>query len=367
MLRFRLEDFFDEYEHRLNLINLASSDALPWDMSVLDTDAFEEIARSSLSYPDPKRLLPLLESALAPPSGVGLMPTSGAAEAIALTMHEIAASCSERDCVVVLPSPSYGAFRGLASLLGLKVKQYDYRPSAGWRPDLDEMCCLAKECSAFIINNPHNPTGYVIPNEDLGQLSKILLSRGAVLVVDEVFRFPNETQSAIGLDPNVVVLGSLSKTHGLPGLRLGWLATHRDRLSRYRTLQQYLSLTLNSFSITVGSSVLKKLTRFDRAELVRTNRKIVKEWAGTLKERISISDPMGGTTVCLTADDRLSEDLVFEALLAAGVLLAPGNRCFEGGLTQTWFRLGYGTDTESLELGLTRLATVIHDQHNKVS
>jgi aspartate/methionine/tyrosine aminotransferase len=362
MLRFRLEDFFDEYEHRPNLINLASSDALPWDASILDF-GIAEIARSSLGYPDPKRLLRPLENALAPPPGVGLMPTSGAAEAIALAMHEVAASCSEGDCVVALPSPSYGAFRGLASLLGLKVKQYDYRPSAGWRPDVDEMCNLAKECSAFVVNNPHNPTGYVIPNRDLEHLSKILSSRGAVLIVDEVFRFPDETQSAIGLDHNVVVLGSLSKTHGLPGLRLGWIVTHGERLSRYRTLQQYLSLTLNSFSVNVGCSVLNNLAKFDRANLVRFNRKIVTDWAERLQERISISAPLGGTTICLAADGRLSEEMLFEASLAAGVLIAPGNRCFEAGVAQTWFRLGYGAETKSLELGLLRLGAVIQDQY----
>jgi aspartate/methionine/tyrosine aminotransferase len=234
MLRFELEDFFDEYEHRPNLINLASSDALPWSSaSVLDADVLAEITTGTFGYPDPKRLLPSLEQALAPPPGIELMPTSGAAEAITLAMHESAASHSGRDGVVGLPSPSYGAFRGLASLLGLQVRQYDYLPSAGWQPDADEMCQLATQCTAFIVNNPHNPTGHVVPNELLLRLSEILSSRGAVLIVDEVFRFPDETPSAIGLKNNVVVLGSLSKTHGLPGLRLGWIAAEKERLSRY--------------------------------------------------------------------------------------------------------------------------------------
>jgi aspartate/methionine/tyrosine aminotransferase len=367
MLRFELEDFFDEYEHRPDLINLASSDALPWSASALDNEVLAEIARGSLGYPDAKRLIGPLERVLVPPVGVGLLATSGAAEAIALAIHEIAESRSGSECLVVLPSPSYGAFRGLASLLGLKIKQYDYRPDEGWRPNLDEMCSLAKQCSAFILNNPHNPTGYVMPDQHLEWIADILSSRGAVLIVDEVFRFPDETRSAIELGRNVVVLGSLSKTHGLPGLRLGWIAARPERVARYRTLQQYFSLTLNSFSVAVGCSVLGKLTKFDRTELIRVNRRLVMDWARQLCGLASISVPSGGTTVCVTTDNGISEERLFRASLEAGVLIAPGNRCFERGLSPNWFRLGYGAETSSLELGLQRLENVIRDQIAKVS
>src|ERR1700722_11492762 len=362
MNRFQLEDFFDEYEHKPNLVNLASSDSLPWNATALASDVRADIVSGSLGYANPKRLLEPLRESLALPADVGLLPTSGAAEAIAIAMLEIAQSRSGRDCIVALPSPSYGAFRGLTSLLGLKVKQYEYRPSAGWRPDIERMCLLANRCDAFIINSPHNPTGHVMTSEHLDQLAKILSSRGAVLIVDEVFRFPDEAQSAIAIDHDVVVLGSLSKTHGLPGLRLGWLAARGERPSRYRTLQQYLSLTVNSFSVTVGRSVLANLTNFDRANLIRVNRKIIADWAARLKARLTISAPMGGTTVCLTVDDVRSEEALFQTLLAAGVLIMPGNRCFERDLAKTWFRLGYGADTKVLQDGLARIEAVLHNQ-----
>jgi aspartate/methionine/tyrosine aminotransferase len=368
MLRFDLEDFFDDYEHRPNLLNLASSDALPWpSASALDPDVLADIKKGALGYPDPKSLLPSLKKALTPPPGIELMPTSGAAEAIAIALHESAAACTARGGVIGLPSPGYGAFEGLASLLGLQARRYGYLPSAGWQPDPDEMCELATQCTAFIVNNPHNPTGHVVPNELLLRLSGILSSRGAVLIVDEVFRFPDETPSAIGLRNNVVVLGSLSKTHGLPGLRLGWIAAEKQRLSRYRTVQQYLSLALNAFSVTVGRSALNNLAKFDRARLVRGNRATVISWAQRLGQRISISTPMGGTTVCLTVGNGVSEDDLFRSLLDAGVLIAPGNRCFDKGLAKTWFRLGYGTDANSLKCGLARFETVLEEQYDKRS
>src|SRR5262245_18130959 len=134
MLCFELEDFFDEYEHQTGHINLASSDAAPWSAPALDKEMLAELGGGSLGYPDPKRLLGPLERALAPPAGIRMLPTSGAAEALALAIHEIAESRYASECLLALPSPSYGAFRGLASLLGLKTKHYHYRRGDDWRP-----------------------------------------------------------------------------------------------------------------------------------------------------------------------------------------------------------------------------------------
>ena len=68
MLRFELEDFFDEFEHRADLINLASSDALRWRASALGPDVSTEIATMSLGYPDPKRLRPFDAPLQRPPT-----------------------------------------------------------------------------------------------------------------------------------------------------------------------------------------------------------------------------------------------------------------------------------------------------------
>ena len=90
MVPFKLEDFFDKYEHRPGLINLASSDALPWEGAELRERgvSLPDSGSLSLAYPDVAgRLLPQLFRLCDPPSGIELLPTSGAAEAIALIMH----------------------------------------------------------------------------------------------------------------------------------------------------------------------------------------------------------------------------------------------------------------------------------------
>jgi aspartate/methionine/tyrosine aminotransferase len=289
-----------------------------------------------------------------------VLPTSGAAEAIALVMHELSHSGVARNGgFIAIPSPSYGAFAGLASLLQLPTRTYAYRPDRGWAPDLDEILGLSRQCAALIVNNPHNPTGQILPDDFLGTIAAELAGRGAVLIVDEVFRIPGETESAIGLGSHVVTIGSLSKIYGLPGLRLGWVTANRKRLADLRTLQQYLTLSHNAFTTALGSAVLADLEKFNRADLIRGNRQHLTGWAATSKPLLSISAPHGGTTVCLTVNSNTPADALFERFLKAGVLLAPGNRCFGFAPDINWFRLGYGTGADELNRGLARVEDVL--------
>jgi aspartate/methionine/tyrosine aminotransferase len=363
MIKFRLEDFFDTYEHCPELINLASSDALPWGNLFLQDHGLDLPHDESFtfSYPDVKaRLLPGLIRHCNPPAGMELLPTSGAAEAIALAMHEISDRYSARgDRCVAIPSPSYGAFQGLAELLSLPTKTYEYHPMRSWAPDFEEVLELSKQCAALVITNPHNPTGHVMSSELLQQIAAVLAANDATLIVDEVFRVPSETASAIELGKNVIVIGSLSKAYGLPGLRLGWIAASKERLAQLRTVQQYLTLTLNAVTVVLGARILANVSLFSRADLLRQNRRILADWTNVHKHIVSISPPVGGTTVCLTINESIEEETLFKNFLRNGVLLVPGLRCFEVHPEIRWFRLGYGTDSHTLHRGLDRISTAL--------
>jgi aspartate/methionine/tyrosine aminotransferase len=176
----------------------------------------------------------------------------------------------------------------------------------------------------------------------LEEAARELESHGGTLIVDEVFRVPSETVSAMTLEPQVVTIGSLSKTYGLPGLRLGWIAANRERLARLRTVQQYLTLSLSAMTVALGAAVLKKAAQFSRAELLRVNRPILRRWADGHQDAISMSQPAGGTTVCLAINTVVDEMTLFDKFLKNGVLVAPGTHCFEFTHETPWFRLGYG-------------------------
>lgn len=129
MRPFGLEDFFDKHEYRPDVVNLASSDALPWTVGQLKRLGLVfPGAKASSKYPHPAELKAELRSYLRPPSGFEVLPTCGVAEAIALVLHEFADATSRSGSVAVA-RPNYGAFAGLADLLGLQVRHYDYAPA----------------------------------------------------------------------------------------------------------------------------------------------------------------------------------------------------------------------------------------------
>ena len=92
-----------------------------------------------------------------------------------------------------------------------------------------------KECG-LLINNPHNPTGYLFLRETILPY----LKQFALVVVDEAFMDflpPDQDQSLISLVqeyPNLVILRSLTKFYSLPGLRLGYAIATPERLQRWQ-------------------------------------------------------------------------------------------------------------------------------------
>ena len=361
LVPFALEDFFYEYEHRDDLVNLASSDSHPWTLKEMKTacpDVSEAMDELGLGYPNVKRLaIPALRAFHNASEGKDVLPTSGTADAIFVAFLWMIVNARGTTSMAI-PYPSYGAFDGIAKLLGFNIRPYFYRRDHGWTPDAEILVELAKRCEVIVINNPHNPTGQLMDPRLLGRIANAAASHGGTLFVDEVFRLPEDTPSSLELHENVIVVGSLSKVYGLPGLRFGWIAGSADRIRRMRTLQQYLTLSLNSFAAALGAVVLEKPERFSRRDLLLRNRGIVTSWANEHHELLTVLTPRAGTTAILEVLKPLAEGLVFDAFLKEKVLLVPGGKCF-GPTDRAWFRLGYGTETEVLLDGLRRIVATL--------
>lgn len=359
---FALEDFFRLYEHRPGLLNLASSDASPWtlqDMIARCPHLQQDLLQLDLQYPDiDGALLPSLAKFCKPASGIGVLVVSGAAEAIFLVLAEhVSRNHSRRR--IALPLPSYGAFEGISHFFDFDIQLYKYQPNVEWSVDAEELRTLSAQSDLVVVNNPHNPTGQLIDQTLLEEISEIVHRRGGTLLVDEVFRLPENCDSATRLGAHVTVIGSLSKVYGMPGLRLGWIVTDSARLNRFRTLQQYATLSPNAFTAKLGATVVDSIDNFSRGDLLKRNRQIIRQWADDHAEGLRIIDPSAGTTAVLEIKTSKEEGELFSAFLDAGVLLVPGSRCF--GITgpKPWFRLGYGAREDVLCRGLQAVAQAV--------
>ncbi len=357
---FLLEDFHATYEHRSGLLNLATSDAEYWKLSqVRDpaAGATGELDLLDLRYPDLAPLNQVLTRfAVRVPDSV-VIPTSGAGEAIFLALGALGFRLGGVLSVAV-PRPAFGAFEGVVNALGHRVEPYYYRPQHGWLLDTDRLLECARTCDVVVVNSPHNPTGAVLDPDLLSTVGQTLRDRGRYLLSDEVFLLPEDTAFQSPLDATALAVGSLSKLFGMPGLRLGWLVTPRELVAPVKTLQQYTTLSLNAFAAGLGASVVPRLAALGRAAHLDKNRQILHAWAKRNSSIVGLSSCEAGTTTILEVHIAATEQTVFDKLLAAGVLLAPG-RCFGVAAARPWFRLGYGGATDVLEDALRTIERVL--------
>lgn len=109
----------------------------------------------------------------------------------------------------------------------------------------------------ILINNPHNPTGYLFSRDSLLPY----LEQFALVVIDEAFMdflSPDQQQSLIDLvpsHPNLVILRSLTKFYSLPGLRLGYAIAHPERLQRWQAWRD--PWCVNTLAVAAGIAVLE--------------------------------------------------------------------------------------------------------------
>lgn len=127
--------------------------------------------------------------------------------------------------------------------------------------------------SVFYVDNPNNPTGFLLSLETLGQLSAVAESVGTIVVVDEAYGdFVPDEYSAFNLTrkySNLMIIRSMSKALGLAAQRVGYMAVSDS-------LAQYYSKVDVPFEPSLVSAVMAELTLCDR-QYIATVRRLTRE------------------------------------------------------------------------------------------
>ena len=128
---------------------------------------------------------------------------------------------------VLVPRPSYPLFEYLAALESVNVRNYALFYDHGWFIDFHTLRqAITPRTRAIVLVNPNNPTGHFLKQHELAELA----SFGLPIISDEVFRDyllepePDSVQTLQGTpDALVFTLNGLSKTVGLPQMKLAWM------------------------------------------------------------------------------------------------------------------------------------------------
>jgi aspartate/methionine/tyrosine aminotransferase len=248
----------------------------------------------------------------------------------------------------IVETPCYQSAFEVARSTGAEVSQWRRRYEDGWAHDLDALERLVRPTTRLLyINTPHNPTGTQMDAATFQRVIDLAAAHGLVLCGDEVYRElehdpADRLPAACDRYERAVSIGSISKSYGLPGLRLGWIAT-RDAGLRDAVLGMRL---YTSICCSAPSEFLTALALRHRERIAGRNRQIVAENLPLLDAFIA-RHPDAFEWVRPAASPigfpRVSGDVDVAALCAAlaeqaGVLLLPGTVYGE----PRHVRFGYG-------------------------
>jgi alanine-synthesizing transaminase len=260
--------------------------------------------------------------------------TASTSEAYALLFKLL---CDAGDQVLV-PHPSYPLFEHLTELESVEAVPYALEYHGAWRIDIDSVRrAMHDRVRAILIVSPNNPTGSLLHRDDLAQLGELTAARNVPLIGDEVFadyRLDGAAAATHVLADGEIVafsLGGLSKSAGLPQLKLGWVGfggpSERvdEMLARYEIIADtYLSV---STPVQAAAAELIECGAAIRAQIlarVRRNLESLRSQAAAFPS-IGVLPVEGGWSAVMQVPSMASEEaLVLDLVEKDEVLVHPG-------------------------------------------
>ncbi len=260
----------------------------------------------------------------------------------------------------VLPVPSYVDYQTACSRAGLDVQPLYLRPDKDFVLHVSELEETLQDGDLVIMGQPNNPTGRLVDREALLALCR--RQPGVTFLVDEAFAgfVPGYASLACRSD-NLVVLCSLTKLYGFPGLRLGFLAARATLCDRVR--RQLAPWSVNSLAQAVGIHCL------DDPDYLDATRQLVAEERAALADMLgSIGDvrvvPSAANFLLLHLQARVkAPELAERLLLEHRIAIRPCEDYL--GLDDRWLRVAVRNGRDNRRLA-EAMAAVLRPGERKV-
>jgi aspartate/methionine/tyrosine aminotransferase len=330
---FQLERYFAVHEFTARYL-MCSSD--PESLSIADLLAFEPGSMEGLGrtwlgyteYPGAPELRQELATLYESIDIDHLIVHTGAQEAIFSFVNSMLKAGDH----MIVHMFGYQSHYSIAEALGVSVSPWLARESENWALDPDDLEKLVlPETKAVLICAPHNPTGYLPDRGRFDAVVDFARRRGLWLFSDEVYRGLEHDPAArlpaaCDLYEKAISLGALSKSHGLAGLRVGWVATRdRDVLAGMSSFKDYLSISNSAPSEYLAAIAVRNTSALieRNTSIVRNNLAVLDTFFARHHEILEWRRPSAGTVAFPRLKRGEAERFCAEVLERTGVLLLP--------------------------------------------
>lgn len=182
--------------------------------------------------------------------------TAGAASALFI----IAVTLLNPGDHLIVVRPNYATNIETPRILKCEVSCIDLNFEQGFQLDLDKLAAAIRPTTRLLsLTQPHNPTGVAMSAETLRAVIAMAERVGAHVLVDETYRdmsFVEKTPLAATLGERVISVSSLSKSYGVPGIRLGWiLAGDAGLMHRFLCAKEQIGICGSVVDEAIGYQV----------------------------------------------------------------------------------------------------------------
>lgn len=290
--------------------------------------------------------------------------TAGAAPALFI----VATTLLEKGGHLLVEHPNYATNIETPRAIGAEVEFIRLDFEQGFQPDIADIERRIRPATRYIsVTTPHNPTGTVLTRASLDALVALAERKGIYLLVDETYRdmdFDRTLPLAATLSPRVISVASLSKSYGLPGIRIGWLINRDPKLlEKFLAAKEQIFICGSVVDEEIAYRYLKdRPARFAaiRQEIL-AKRRILQAWYKG-QDRLEWVAPTAGV-VCfprIKAGCKVKPEDFYARLNGFYKTFVGPGHWFE--MDKRYMRIGYGWPGEAeLREGLKNISSCLDD------
>jgi aspartate/methionine/tyrosine aminotransferase len=350
--RMVLEVWFDDHQYQIDY-DIGESAVKYKGVKELGLDLDPVGLRYGYHYgrPDLREIIAADHPGLGPDD---VIVTSGASEAIFC----IASALLSPGGHCIIEHPNYPSLYTIPRGLGADVSLFDLRYDHGFKPDLERLEAMIRPNTKLIaFTHPNNPTGSMISQADLERLATISRKHDIHLLFDETYREmdrDNCLAHAAGMAPKAISISTMSKSYGLPGIRIGWaVCQDRELLEKMLVVREHTTITNNALGEEIALKVLERKERIlpGHRAAIQANKQIAAAWVRDHAWVEWVPPEVGVVALPrLKSGSRFDPERLYQLLAGKYRTFCVPGRCFE--IDNRYFRLGFGALPQELQKGL---------------
>ena len=252
---------------------------------------------------------------------------------------------------VAFARPGYVAYRNTVAALGMEPVEIPCGAEVSYQLTATALAALDPAPDGVIIASPANPTGTIVPREELGAIARVCAARGIRIISDEIYHglsYGLPTISMLAFEPGALVVNSFSKYFSMTGWRVGWVHGPKAVVDACTMLQQYTFVCAPQVGQWAALAALDSPMDLPLAECRRKRDKLM---AG-LRDHYRFVQPGGAFYLYPEAPGGSGKAFAERAVEREKMLVVPGSVF---GQADSHFRIAYTVSDAMLDRGIAAL------------